>query len=478
MTKKFQLNSDDSNVGTRNMMLNVLCVKNVECNFSWTPKKRRNLKRSAKNYNCKNEDILIRMPHDVFLHCICKQYLYPNEIFLLLRVSKNIYKILAFGSLNHDKYNDKSLLHEIVSKEQLSNHFCKLIDSLNEISDKQAILCKTREGENESDNYDKIIMINALREQIRIIISVCVSMVCWLTNGHDHDHSNVNGRTCTAGTNHEIKINKLLIRRHEKNWNEKLARIKIWEGNYIIARFAEFLFEEFIKYIYGLLEKVIEKMRILFVLTVSKLKFIKRNRDNCEHDRDDYDSCKIEIYLEKHVGSPLTFEWLFTSSIIDHMSSIYNYCQNSNINNNNNNNDMKLNRLVLKSNVKSIPIAKCIRLHFERDIITSWDNNNKAIIWNNHKYSYDYPMWNQYFVNVALKSNSDKRNSSAIDRLIVINNSKAAIKIDGYQNMKCLCLNKVFEKLELEVDGDTNIRLQHLVTSKGRNCSFLVVGIQ
>ena len=149
MSPTLQLNCTKYNADWSDIKsVNLLCVSNcnqISCDAvqhgNHAPKQisNGNMEQDV-DHNCK-ENMLTRMPHDVFLYCICDKYLYPNEIFLLLTLSKNIFKILTNKChLN----NEKSLLDKIISKERLIQYYLDLIDSSHDIVNK---LVKVLTGE-------------------------------------------------------------------------------------------------------------------------------------------------------------------------------------------------------------------------------------------------------------------------------------------------------------------------------------------
>ena len=102
-----QLNCDALKANMRNIKtLNILCVNTkYQSNKPKIPYS--NSDCNMKDYNY-GESILERMPCDVFLHCVCGKYLYPNQVFLLLSISKNIYKLITNGNYNYTHTNCNS----------------------------------------------------------------------------------------------------------------------------------------------------------------------------------------------------------------------------------------------------------------------------------------------------------------------------------------------------------------------------------
>ena len=86
--------------------------------YTWNTKEEKENNETDNKSNCENmddnENILTRIPCDVFLYCICNKYLYPNEVFLLLSVSKHVYAILT--------NNNNTCLHSLISNQRLIDY--------------------------------------------------------------------------------------------------------------------------------------------------------------------------------------------------------------------------------------------------------------------------------------------------------------------------------------------------------------------
>ena len=168
-------------------------------------------------------------------------------------------------------------------------------------------------------------------------------------------------------------------------------------------------------------------------------------------------------------------EKILTNRIIDYLAlSNCNYLQNDR--KHKLTSSGKNSRLILQSVVKFIQLSttfhdnhgyywlrgiKCsMRLYFDTKSITCWKSDNRPIVWSNHKYTFKYPMWNEYFVNVPYKLR--------------------------YKNkvIKCLSLNKIFEKyqdIQVGDHGCDNSKKFKLVSTLGNlkncNCIFLLVSV-
>ena len=160
-----------------------------------------NANEKENNDKKENENIITRMACDIFLYCICDRYLYPNEIFMLLSVSKNIYTILSDNNSNNNNYNynNSSFLHSIISNQRLIDYLLKLIDSLNDIENNIPQLCliskvcdeqyedqdnnvfkMLREQANKAQRELKIGRVKHFRTRVEKMHSICASIISWL----------------------------------------------------------------------------------------------------------------------------------------------------------------------------------------------------------------------------------------------------------------------------------------------------------
>ena len=324
-------------------------------------KEKSEINANKKENNDDNDNILTRMACDVFLYCICDKYLYPNEIFLLLSVSKSIYTILT-----NNNYNGCSFLHSLISNQRLIDYLIKLIDSLNHIANNGPQLCSISEicDDNCKDDEDedndgiavfsveeiawldwerkhKIGPVKQFRRRIQNMYSICVSIISWL------------------GDKSSEKL--LLEHRDKQNVNPNVDTSLFVSSNCDVT-------DEELEKMYHLnksLKKISQRLQYLFILAVSRLRLIGDGSDhdmnNNNNNSSNNNDKNVQVFCDIQVVNAFR-ETIATAKVINHLNKRYTNIKS---------------RMILKSKVEFIHMSDYLRLYFDDKNIMRVDESHQ-----------------------------------------------------------------------------------------------------
>ena len=292
-----------------------------------------------------NENILTRIPCDVFFYCICNKYLYPNEIFLLLSVSKKIYAILTNNNNSNNNHNSNgySFLHSLISNQRLIAYLLKVIDSLNDIASNGPELSQKEDEDNNlvypglmwlerEERRWNIERVERFHIQVKKMQSICVSIISWLDN--------------KSADNCDCKGRKKLVIKHRKLVDYE------WTGDNPSPDTYTVTCQELAKIddLNESLKKVMQRLQYLFILAVSILAVpLNNDKNNNNNNNKKQNDKNVEIFCDSQVVDVFCKN-IATVKVINHLNK---RCTNAK------------SKMILKSNVEFIQMSDCLRLYFD-----------------------------------------------------------------------------------------------------------------